>query len=108
MCVFSVLFFCKAIQEQLLLCHLHISEREMSMLAEACYCCGERGPSASPLKAEMTPSEQRVHYFYGTTSNFSPGLISWLREVMCKSQLLQINKPCEDANQDERDISAPC
>lgn len=27
----------------------------MSLLSEACYCCGERGLSARPLNAQMTP-----------------------------------------------------
>lgn len=40
-------------------CHLCIWEVEMSLLSEACYCCGERGLSAWPLNAEMTPREKK-------------------------------------------------
>lgn len=46
----------------------------MSLLSEACYCCGERGLSARPLNAQMTPRGENkgggggggcggVHYF---------------------------------------------
>lgn len=69
----------------------------MSLLSEACYCCGERGLSARPLNAQMTPRGENkggggggggcggVHYFKRPTSNLSPGLISRLRQVMCRA-----------------------
>lgn len=40
-------------------CHLYIWEVEMLLLSEACYCCGEWGPSAWPLNAQMTPGEKK-------------------------------------------------
>lgn len=71
-------------------CHLCIWEVEMSLLSEACYCCGERGQSAWPLNAQMTPRKKKEqkkggHYFKRPTSNLSPGLISWLGQVMCRA-----------------------
>ncbi len=82
----------------------------MSLLSEMCYCCGEQGPPAWPLNAQMTPREKKnreeregEHCLKLPTSNLSPGLIIWLRQVMC-CHLPQINKPFEDANQgEERD-----
>lgn len=50
-------FSYKAMERVSLSCHLYIWEVEMSLLSEACYCCGEWGPCAWPLNAQMTPSE---------------------------------------------------
>lgn len=50
----------------------------MSLLFEACYCCGERGLAAWPLNAQMTPREKKRsgHYLKRPTSYLSSGLIS--------------------------------